>query len=51
MIGNHSIEYMHYYRKTTPQYVEEAQRVHREKFDYSEIEYINTTTSVKIKCR
>ena len=42
---------MPYHRKTTPQFVEEAQRVHGEKFDYSEIEYINTHTLVKIKCR
>ena len=40
-----------YYRKTTPQFVEEAQRVHGEKFDYSEVEYVNTHTPVKIKCR
>lgn len=39
------------HRKTTPQFVEEAQRVHGEKFDYSEIEYINPHTLVKIKCR
>ena len=42
---------MSYHRKTTPQFVEEAQRVHGEKFDYSEVEYINTHTPVKIKCR
>ena len=38
-------------RKTTLQFVEEAQRVHGEKFDYSEVEYVNTHTPVKIKCR
>ena len=42
---------MAYIRKTTPQFVEEAQRVHGEKFDYSEVEYVNTHTPVKIKCR
>lgn len=42
---------MPYHRKTTPQFVEEAQRVHGEKFDYSEVEYANTHTPVKIKCR
>ena len=42
---------MPYRRKTTPQFVEEAQRVHGEKFDYSEVEYVNTHTPVKIKCR
>ena len=39
------------HRKTTPQFVEEAQRVHGEKFDYSEVEYANTHTPVRIKCR
>ena len=38
-------------RKTTSQFVEEAQWVHGENFDYSEVEYINTHTPVKIKCR
>ena len=38
-------------RKTTPQFAEEAQRVHGEIFDYSEIVYVNTHTPVKIKCR
>ena len=38
-------------RKTTSQFVEEAQRVHGEKFDYLEVEYVNTHTPVKIKCR
>ena len=42
---------MSYHRKTTPQFVEEAQRVHGEKFDNSEVEYVNTHTLVKIKCR
>jgi Zn finger protein HypA/HybF involved in hydrogenase expression len=42
---------MPYHRKTTTQFVEEAQRVHGEKFDYSEVEYANTHTPVKIKCR
>jgi hypothetical protein len=42
---------MPYHRKTTPQFVEEAQRVHGEKFDYSEVEYANTHTPVRIKYR
>ena len=42
---------MPYHRKTTPQFVEEAQRMHGEKFDYSEVEYVNTHTPVRIKCR
>jgi len=39
------------HQKTAPQFVEEAHRVHGEKFDYSEVEYVNTHTPVKIKCR
>ena len=42
---------MAYIRKTTPQFVEEAQCVHEEKFDYSEVEYVNTHTPVKIEGR
>ena len=42
---------MPYHRKTTPQFVKEAQQVHGEKFDNSEVEYVNTHTPVKIKCR
>ena len=36
--------------KMTPQFVDEAQRVYGEKFDYSEVEYVNTNTTVKSKC-
>lgn len=42
---------MPYHRKTTSQFVEEAQRVHGDKFDYSEVEYFNTHKPVRIKCR
>ena len=38
-------------RKTTSQFVEEAHRVHGEKYDYSEVEYVNTHKPVKIMCR
>ena len=38
-------------RKTTPQFVEDAQKIHGDKFDYSEVEYVNTHTPVRIKCR
>ena len=37
-------------RKTISQFVEEAQKVHGNKYDYSEVEYVNTHTPVKIKC-
>ena len=42
---------MPYHRKTTPQFVEEAQRVHGEKFDYSEVEYANTHTPLRVTTR
>jgi len=37
-------------RKTTAQFVIEAQSVHGDKYDYSEAEYVNTHVPVKIKC-
>ena len=38
-------------RKTTQEFVEQARQVHGDKFEYSEVEYINTHTPVKIKCK
>ena len=38
-------------RKTTPQFVEDAQKIHGDKYDYSEVEYVNAHTPVRIKCR
>ena len=38
------------HRKTTSQFVEEAQKVHGDKYDYSEVEYVNTHVPVKIRC-
>ena len=38
-------------RKTTQGFIKQAQQVHGDKFDYSEVEYINTHTPVKIRCR
>ena len=37
-------------RKTTQEFIEQAQQVHGDKFDYSEVEYINTHTPVMIRC-
>ena len=39
------------HRKTTSQFVEDAQKVHGDRFDYSEVEYVNTHKPVRIKCR
>lgn len=38
-------------KKTTSQFVEDAQKVHGDRFDYSEVEYVNTHKPVRIKCR
>ena len=32
-------------RKTTEQFIKDAKDVHGDKYDYSEVEYINTTTT------
>lgn len=37
-------------RKTQTEFIEQAQQVHGDRFDYSEVEYVNTHTPVKIKC-
>ena len=41
---------MPYHRKTTEQFVKEAMQVHGDKYDYSEVEYVNTHVPVKIRC-
>lgn len=41
---------MPYHRKTTEQFVKEAVQVHGDKYDYSEVEYVNTHKPVKIRC-
>ena len=35
---------------TTDEFIEKAKKVHGDKYDYSEVEYINTSTKVKIIC-
>jgi hypothetical protein len=37
-------------KKTREQFIKEAQDIHGNKYDYSEVEYKNTETKVKIKC-
>ena len=41
---------MSYHRKTTNQFVTEALSVHGDKYDYSEVAYVNTHVPVKIRC-
>ena len=36
------------HRKTTSQFVEDAMKVHGDRFDYSEVEYVNTHKPVRI---
>lgn len=38
-------------RKTTEQFIEDARKIHGDKFDYSEVEYINNKTKIKIICK
>ena len=42
---------MNNHRKTTSQFIDEAQKGHGDRYDYSEVEYVNTHTPVKIKCQ
>ena len=44
------LEYSIMARKTIQEFVEQAQQVHGDKFDYSGVEYFNTHTPVKIRC-
>lgn len=37
-------------RLTTEEFIEKAKLKHGDKYDYSEVEYVNTKTPVKIKC-
>jgi very-short-patch-repair endonuclease len=37
-------------RKTTAQFIEDARKVHGDKYDYSLVEYVNSTSKVKIVC-
>lgn len=46
-----SVSSMDNHRKTTSQFVKEAQKVHGDKYDYSEVEYVNTHTPIRIKCK
>lgn len=35
---------------TQEEYIEKAKSIHGDKYDYSEINYINSTTNIKVKC-
>lgn len=37
-------------KRTTEQFVEEAKKIHGDKYDYSVSEYINNHTKIKIRC-
>jgi rubrerythrin len=37
-------------RKTTQEFIEQDLYVHGDEFDYFEVEYVNTHTSVKTRC-
>ena len=38
-------------RKSKEQFIKEAKLIHGDKYDYSEVEYLNTNTTVKIFCK
>lgn len=38
-------------RKTTPKFIEEAQKIHKSLYDYSNVNYINCSTPVIIVCK
>ena len=38
-------------RKTTEEFISEAKLVHGNKYDYSKVEYINSSTKVIIVCK
>lgn len=42
---------MPYHRKTKEQFVNKAVQVHGDKYDYSEVEYVNTHKLVRIQCK
>lgn len=37
-------------KRTTKEFIEEAKIIHSDRYDYSEVEYINNETPVRIKC-
>lgn len=41
---------MGYVRYTTETFIEEARKIHRDKYDYSQVKYVNSRTKVKIIC-
>ena len=43
-------EFRHKKTKTQKQFIEEAMRVHGDKYDYSRVEYVNSQTPVEIIC-
>ena len=38
-------------RKTTEQFIEDAKKIQGDKFDYSEAEYVNNKTKIKLRCK
>lgn len=38
-------------RKTTDEFIQEAQRLHGDKYDYSQVEYVTANTPIRIICR
>lgn len=43
-------EHRNYYRLTQDQFIDKSQEIHKNKYDYSKVEYKNTRTKVEIIC-
>ena len=39
------------YKLTTKKFIDKAKNIHKDKYDYSLVEYINSKTKVKIICK
>lgn len=39
------------YAFSLKEFIEKAQNIHKDKYDYSEVEYVNAHTKIKIKCK
>lgn len=48
--GSNCNKCTHHYTRTTTEFIQEAKKVHGDKYDYSKTEYIDTNTKVCILC-
>lgn len=48
--GSNCNKCTHHYTRTTTEFIQEAKKVHGDKYDYSKTEYVDTNTKVCILC-